>query len=164
MKLINPFFFLIVASLFFASCENKSNKSSIPASAVYIRLDLTYHSTQLHGPNANAYFTERDATKGIYDVGYGGVLIHASPTSNINNLSGVEYSAFDMACPYEIDENIRIYPDESGAFAVCEKCGSKFELTLGQIATKESLAKENLRRLSISRSGNIINVRQRYNY
>ena len=163
MKFTKSYSLLIIVSIVFAACKNNAYDSSIPNAPIYIRLDLSFHATQLNAPNENACFTEIDVVKGVRNIGYGGVLIHSSPTSNINNLTGVDYSAFDMACPYEVDKTTRILPDESGMYAICEKCGSKFELTFGQIATKESLAKEILKRYNISRSGNFLIVTQRYN-
>lgn len=153
---------LIAASCF--ACNQNTNISSIPTSPVDIYIDLSIYHTHLNAPNENQYFTKDDINTNtnpnlnIRAVGYGGIIIHTYLGDNGNT----GYNAFDMTCPYEIDKQIRVYPDKSGMYAVCEKCGSKFDLSFGQIASEESLAKENLKRHNATRTGNAIRVTQRY--
>lgn len=169
-KRFKTYYFVFLATLFLSACNEKSNKSSIPSSPVNIYLDISIHYTHLNAPNENQCFTKEDINSTnpypdarIFAVGYGGVLIHSIPSTNPNNLLGIEYSAFDMACPYEVDKNILVHPDESGAYAVCKECNSKFELTFGQIADKDSPAKENLKRYNAIRTGNNLRVTPRTN-
>jgi len=150
-------FFLIFASLIFISCENTSNRTSIPSAPVGIRLNLL-HYPHLLSPFTSEYFTAVNPSIGVYAVGFGGVLISTFIDSNSGN---VLYAAFDMACPYEIDRNTRVFPDESGIYAVCETCGSKFNLSfgLGQVAQKP--ANENLRRFNTFKDGTFLRVEPR---
>jgi len=56
-----------------------------------------------------------------------------------------------MACPYEIDRNIRVFPESNNVFAICEECGSRFELINGMVV--EGPAREGLRRFNAFREG-----------
>lgn len=53
-------------------------------------------------------------------TGYGGVLlccdIHGNPT------------AYDLACPVEVDPYVRIYVDPEALIAVCPKCHSTYDV------------------------------------
>ena len=51
-------------------------------------------------------------------IGFGGILVCTTYEA--------KYLAFDLACPYEVKQDVRVKVD--GMFAVCEKCGSKFNI------------------------------------
>lgn len=53
-------------------------------------------------------------------TGFGGILL----VSDIMNTP----RAYDMACPVEAKNNIRIYIDKDKLQAVCPKCGSRFDV------------------------------------
>ena len=76
----------------------------------------------------------------------------------------MEYQAYDMCCPNELDPDVRVWPDSTGIYAVCEKCGSRFDLSsYGMAASANNPSKENLKRHYATRVGNILTVTQRYN-
>ena len=150
---------LLLCIVFFAiSCENSLNRSSVPIAPVSIRINLHHFPHLLATPFTNEYFTEVDQSIGVFAVGFGGVLI----TTFMNPGSiNVQYAAFDMACPYELDRNTRVFPDDTGFFAVCETCGSRFDLSSGLGILAEGPAREHLRRLNVHREGNYLRVMPR---
>lgn len=98
---------------FFSSCD-KSLDSDIPSLPVYlsIKTDLTGLSVP------GAYKTYPKAPDASSYIGFGGVLV-------LCGYDAPEVFAFDMACPYEVDKNVRIKVD-SNNIGVCAKCGSEF--------------------------------------
>ena len=80
-------------------------ETRIPYRAVYLELDLTYQE----------------------QTGFGGVLVYHGLSSNGTGA----FFAFDAACPHEASANVIVDVDESAVYAICPKCGSKFELLNG---------------------------------
>ena len=60
-------------------------------------------------------------------TGFGGVLVYHGLSSNGTGA----FFAFDAACPHEASANVIVEVDESAVYAICPKCGSKFELLNG---------------------------------
>lgn len=153
-----------------AGCEGRGHYSSIPDAFVLIRVNVPVYYPQLNAIGASQCFTKDDINvtqqnfeNQIQATGYGGVLVYAAPSSNPDNLSGIEYQAYDMCCPNELDPDVRVWPDSTGIYAVCEQCGSRFDLSsLGMAASESNPSKENLKRHHASRVGNILTVTQRY--
>ena len=65
-------------------------------------------------------------------TGFGGVLL----------ISGLELVplAYDLACPVERDPKVRIDIDPETYFAVCPKCGSKYDVTMSYGAPVSGIA------------------------
>ncbi len=154
---------------------NRTTYSSIPDAYVFIQVNLSTYYIHLNAPNSSECFVEDDINVNeqnynnfIQATGYGGVIVYAAPTTNINNLTGVDYYAYDMACPYEADPDVRVYPEgypdnKNSIHAVCQECGSRFDLSsLGMAASEDNLSKENLKRHEAVRVGNVLTVTQRY--
>ena len=162
MKFKLKIFVFVLFCCFVISCNNDSNRSSIPIAPVQVRINLL-HFPHLSAMPGTQYFTEANPAIGVWNVGYGGVLI-----STFMDLSSpnVLHAAFDMACPYEMNRNIRVFPEgEDGrfaAFAVCEACGSRFNLIDGLGMLMEGPATEGLRRFNTFRDGTFLRVVQRY--
>jgi len=149
---------LIIAALFFTACKNNAYESSVPFAPVNIRLHLSLHAPHLFAINSNQYYTKTNPSIGVYDVGYGGVLIYSMLGENGSRV----YRAFDMTCPYEIDANVRVYPDiTTGLSAICEKCGSKFNLNWGLGQVEEGPAEENLKRFNAHFDGTYLRITPR---
>lgn len=130
---------LFIISSILLGCRN-TDVSSIPDVPVYLNLNLTINYNTFRAPLQYLTFEKRNDAVGAYNVGYGGVLV------NINVES--KYCAFDMACPYEKDKKIKVRPDQTGGFAVCEQCGSKFDLVYGYGQVTQGPSKESLKRYS----------------
>ncbi|MDR2682902.1 MAG: hypothetical protein LBB64_03415, partial [Dysgonamonadaceae bacterium] len=61
--------------------------------------------------------------------------------------------AYDLACPHEIDRNVRVIPDAEGT-AHCPKCGSVFVTMWGTgLPEKNSVATQPLRSYVVQSTG-----------
>ncbi len=139
------FFISSVIILTLSSC-NDNPISSIPDFPVYMELNLT----STYPTFKNSYNQSLTFTKGVTitdRVGYGGILV-------CTGFEG-EYYAFDMSCPYEAKQTIRVYPNGNGQ-AVCEKCGSVFDTGYGIGNPSAGPAKEVLKKYKTSLSGDIL--------
>jgi len=113
--------------------------SSIPIVPVFIELHLATDPTFKENPYQFRVFEQRRAEHEA--VGFGGILVICGfGSSNI-----FEYYAYDLACPYEAKANIKVTPNEIGQ-AVCETCGSVYEIIHGIGNPIEGPAKEILKR------------------
>lgn len=140
--------FLFLISLFLISCESDLNvDTSIPQMPVYFNLSLMKDAPELIGIGACKTFIQPIHISDA--MGYGGIIIY----HNVND----GYYAYDAACPYECDKNIRVVPDASG-IAVCPKCSSKFDIGFGSGTPSKGPAKYNLRIYQVIRRGDILTV------
>ncbi|MDL2290299.1 hypothetical protein LJB95_02725, partial [Paludibacteraceae bacterium OttesenSCG-928-F17] len=134
---IFPIAFLIFFLTSFISCRNTGG-SSIPSAPVFIKYNLSVHNTVLRAPLDYVTFEKRNDLEGIYNIGYGGVLVNMDMNGKL--------CAFDMTCPRENDKEVKVQPDDTGAYAVCENCGSKFDLVYGYGQVSQGPSKDNLKR------------------
>ena len=105
----------------FIRCDKpKPLSGTIPNQLVSLALDLNFGDTDLIPALATKSITK---LRGIGDrgVGFGGVLIIHGFSSN----GGLNFFAYDLACPYEADNNVLVIPDDEGK-ARCPKCGSVY--------------------------------------
>lgn len=76
--------------------------------------------------------------KGLDRTGFGGLLLICDPNG--------EYLAYDLACPVEVKNDIRIYVDSDNSLAgiaKCPKCQSTYNLfSYGAPASGEALKKK----------------------
>lgn len=146
MKLLLKYISLVILiNLPLVSC-NDNYISSIPDFPVYLELNLT----TTYPVFRNSYDKSLTFIKPITvvdRVGFGGILV-------CTGFDG-EYYAFDMSCPYEAKQNIRVYPNELGQ-AVCESCGSVFDIGYGVGNPSSGKAKEVLKRYKTSLNGDIL--------
>jgi len=117
---------LIFISGVFTACDD-SYVSSIPSYPVSLQLNLTStYPTFRNSFNQFLLFEKR-----IYEtdrIGFGGIIIY----SGIDDSGNTGYYAFDMACPYEAQSNVRVYPvKESLGQVKCDKCGSVYDVSFG---------------------------------
>jgi len=55
------------------------------------------------------------------------------------NVGNNEFMAYDATCPYEVQEGCKVLPDKSSMILVeCKCCGSKYEVTFGDVNTGPS--------------------------
>ena len=128
------------------SC-NDNVQSSIPDFPVYLNLNLTTTYPNFRSPNQALTFEKR-----IFEtdrIGYGGILVYIG-------FDG-EYYAFDMSCPVEVKQTIRVHPNGLGQ-AVCKNCGSVFDLGYGIGNPSSGGAKETLKRYKTTLSGDILYI------
>ena len=146
-SLIKHIAFFLFICFPFTGC-NDNYISSIPDFPVYMDLNLT----TTYPTFRNSYNHSLTFEKGVLATdrtGYGGILVYTG-------LDG-GYYAFDMSCPYEAKQNIRVYPNDK-AQAVCEGCGSVFDIGYGIGNPVSGKAKETLKRYKAGLSGDILYI------
>ena len=113
-----PTVLLLFISCFLLACESPLT-SPIPSAPVNLEINLNYADIDLVPALAAKSFTKpRLATDRL---GFGGVLVVHGYNSN----GAVDFFAYDLACPHEIDRNVLVVPDDEGK-ARCPKCGSVY--------------------------------------
>ncbi len=127
---------LVIFSFF--SCDS-IDKSVIPDSPVYIERNI--HSEALELRTIGGYKTFIEIDQYGDAIGFGGILVQYGYDE--------VYYAFDMACPHEVDRNVRVFPNENGQ-AVCSTCGSVFSIGYGSGNRLSGPVKEGLRRYRVS--------------
>lgn len=113
--------FMSLLILFCALSCTKTEHSYFPSYPVYLELDLTFEDKDLNGVMAYKEYI-RGKTSGLAATertGLGGILVYHSVDG---------YHAYDLACPYETQVSVRVKMDEDAIYAVCPKCGSKYNV------------------------------------
>ncbi|MDR3653870.1 MAG: hypothetical protein P4L34_12985 [Paludibacter sp.] len=150
MRFLRKYYlFTTFLALSFTSCYDNV-QSSIPDFPVYLELNLI--STYPTFLNSTLHCLTFETLSGlpITDrIGYGGILV-------CTGFEG-EYTAYDMACPYEAKRNIRVHPNGIGQ-AVCDSCGSVFDIGYGFGSPISGKAKQPLKRYKTTLSSNILYV------
>jgi nitrite reductase/ring-hydroxylating ferredoxin subunit len=133
--------------LVFIGCENDEQRR-IPDAPVYLELDLTGRYSTFRNPYDTVVY-DYNTPKTVKDyIGFGGILVNVGYDGN--------YYAYDLACPYDVDPGIRVYPDRSGMKAICKSCGSEFEIWNGTGMVSKKPSKWNLRRYQAVVRNNIL--------
>ena len=122
--------------------------SSIPDYPVNLQLNLTTTYPTFRN-SVNQFLLFETRIKENDRVGFGGILVNTGFDGN--------YYAFDMACPYEAKYNVRVYPNEIGQ-AVCESCGSVFNIAFGNGDPISGPAAETLKRYRTMLSGDMLYI------
>ncbi|NDP22275.1 MAG: hypothetical protein GZ091_14515 [Paludibacter sp.] len=138
-----------------ASCDD-SYKSSIPDYFVSLQLNLTTtYPTFKNSSNQFLLFETR-----VFEtdrIGFGGILVCSGV--GFDDSGNTRYYAYDMACPYEVKNNIKVYPVENDLGKVaCEKCGSVYDVGFGFGNPVSGPAKESLKRYRASLSGDVLYI------
>ena len=130
-------------------------ETRIPYRAVYLELDLTYQDKALNAIQAYKIYTSKDVDQAGEQTGFGGVLVYHGLSSNGTGA----FFAFDAACPHEASANVIVDVDESAVYAICPKCGSKFELlTVWQSGEDLAREKQALKQYVVDTNGNKIYI------
>ena len=132
-------FILLVVPLFVAGCNGFIWESSIPERAVYVERTLLTEAFELLSVGGYKTIT-KDNKKINESVGFAGILLFHGYND--------EYFAFDLACPYELNENVKVEPNTMGQ-AVCPICGSVYSLGWGTGALQSGVAKEGLKKYRV---------------
>ena len=131
-------------------------QSSIPDLPVSLQLNLTTtYPTFKNSSNQYLLFEKRYLETDR--IGYGGILVCTGVA--LDDYGNSTYFAFDMACPYEADKDVKVYPDENSlGKVVCEKCGSVFDVGYGFGNPLSGPAKETLKKYRTTISGDYLIV------
>lgn len=134
-------FAIIFPILFLSMCQDP-NLKRVPDTPVFLRLSLTgQYPTFRDNINDTLVFTKpRIGYEREDQLGYGGILIVVGIGEK-----GTDYFAYDLCCPFEVQANIRVYPDGNG-HAKCRVCGSTFYLTDGWGRVTKGPSKWSLKR------------------
>lgn len=131
MTRIAKWVILLLTICMITSCESV-NDERIPPVAVYIDLSNqgTWDTYGVHGYGQNTRFIKQERIPANYPystltyTGFGGVLL-------ISGRSGDDYNsplAYDLACPVEAKNNVRLSIDRQTFEAYCPKCHSRFDV------------------------------------
>jgi nitrite reductase/ring-hydroxylating ferredoxin subunit len=126
------------------SCEETVNP--IPVRRVYLTLDLTFEDKELKAIPSSKAFTIKNANLAQGEsVGFGGVLV-------VHDMFGA-YKAFDLACTYEVRQDITIHVDNEVLYAICPKCDTHYDIGTGN-GVPNGKSKHYLRMYNITQNGN----------
>jgi nitrite reductase/ring-hydroxylating ferredoxin subunit len=138
---------VLVINLLFVRCKD-NYYSSIPDYPVSLELNLTTtYPTFRNSINQSHTFIKPITV--MDRIGFGGILVYSG-------FDG-EYYAFDMSCPYEVKQTVRVYPNGLGQ-AVCEGCGSVFDIGYGIGNPSSGKAKEGLKRYKVTLNGDVLYI------
>lgn len=143
--------FLILCGIAFSCSTFVSN---IPYARVYLELDLTFSDRALKAMSAYKIYNQKNIDQAGEMTGFGGVLVYHGV-----NASGMDqYYAFDAACPYEAKTSIIVEITDDGLYAICPKCGSKYDLLNGIANPLEGPSDQYLKQYNVSMQGDKIYV------
>lgn len=135
LRHITGFTALTAALLTLPSCETTDDER-IPAYPVQIMLNnpglWDTYGVSAYGQSRN--FIRQTGTPSNFHflestyTGFGGVLLIMG--MNPFSAGDVIPLAYDLACPVECKEYIRVYVDPESLDAVCPECGSHYDVTL----------------------------------
>ena len=149
---ISLLFLLPVGLLCLISCENEDQRR-IPEASVYMELNLaTSYPTFRNSVNDTLVFTRPRNGHPTDRVGYGGILVYT-----FVNGTDLNYCAFDLCCPNEVNPNIRVNPNDRGE-AVCKSCGTVYQLLTGTGMVISGPSKWNLKRYKVQLSGDMLYI------
>lgn len=119
--------------------------SSIPNYPVNLNLNLTSTYPTFKNNPGQFLILKTPPTAGER-VGFGGILIYTSFDQD------EPYYAFDLACPNEAEQNIKVVPNDLGQ-VVCEKCGTVYDIFTGTGLSANDPSKERLKKYKTSLQG-----------
>lgn len=138
------FSFLI---LILSGCDD-NYISSIPPYPVNLQLNLTStYPTFRNNINSILLFEKPIQVNDL--VGFGGILMYVDFNGN--------YCAFDLACPHEADQKIKVVPNDLGQ-VVCEGCGTVYNISYGIGDPVKGPSKEVLKKYKTSLQGDWLYV------
>lgn len=116
------------------ACESVDD-DRIPPYAVNLQLDSQgiWDTYGVHGYGQYRYFIKEEKIPANYSytalsqTGFGGILL-------ISGYDNGDYNvplAYDLACPVEAKQSVRIQIDKSDFHAYCPSCGSRYDVCEG---------------------------------
>ncbi|EOA59752.1 hypothetical protein HMPREF1214_01001 [Bacteroides sp. HPS0048] len=116
----------VVLLLSMVSCGD-TYQSDIPNKRVDMKINLL-QSPYFKIDNSPYFLEVKQPSKYDEYVGYSGLIIGYSV------LNG--FCAYDLCCPIEAQQNVRVSIQKENWKAVCAKCGSEYDLMNGGVLTK----------------------------
>lgn len=130
----------LLSAISLTGCGNEVNNDRIPAYPVEINLSNAglWTTYGIGGIGMYRYFIKGQEPSNFQWLattytGYGGVLlVGVDPAAYFQNEAWPYLpQAYDMACPVECQEDVRVYVDDNSFEAVCPECGSRYTLYSG---------------------------------
>ena len=129
--------FTLISCIFFSSCGEEEQVSNIPTYAVNLMIEPSGIDNHLSiVGNIGIYVSDKAAyEKLLNDIK--GVKVHTAPRlkGEAIGFSGLlliktdmELAAFDLCCPNEIEQRIKVVPTNESMTAKCPECASEFNL------------------------------------
>jgi len=119
---------LLLCGIVLFSCSESDNNSTIPKMPVNLELDLgdLFLDSELNRSLAFKIYTQPRFPSD--KLGFGGIIVINGSLNNQVNLY-----AYDLSCPVEAQNNVRIIPNHhySATTASCPTCGSVFNISDG---------------------------------
>lgn len=140
-------FILIIPLIYLLGACTTNVISPIPNTAVSLEINILRDAPELNAIGGVAEFTS--TIKPYQYLGYGGIVI-------FHNFDD-KFVAFDLACPHEIERTTRVKVNMAGQ-AVCEKCGSTFELGYSSGIPTKGPAKYPMRQYKVAISGDNLRI------
>lgn len=162
MKKIKSIFIISLTTLLFLACGKEEPRYSVPAAPVNFTINTNFLDDYLANTgNIGIYIRSKDKASyddlvagvkgvktfsgdraGISLIGFSGLLVINTGSS----LTSTPFAAFDLCCPVEGLEQIRIVPTSEGT-AECPQCKSIFTILNGTGKAISGRAAENNKNL-----------------
>lgn len=110
----------LLAAVSLAACKTEV-KTSVPSTRVSLEFNILRDAPQLNANGGVATFI-KPKYRNQY-LGYGGVVVFHDFEDR--------FVAFDLACPNEVDPQVRLNVDSIPGEAVCPQCGAVFDIGYG---------------------------------
>ncbi len=143
----NRYIVLLLVALL-VGCKNQMT-SSIPSTKVDFKFNILTDAPQLNANGGVATFIKPKYANQY--LGYGGVVV-------FRNFEGASFAAFDLACPNEVDPQVRLNVDSIPGEAICMQCGAVFDIAYSRGYPISDNCKSPLRPYSLTVSGYEVHV------
>ena len=143
------YIFLSLLIIILSGCDD-NYVSSIPNYPVNLKLDLTSADYSKFKYSAGQYHIFAKPIIATDMIGFGGVLVTTGFDEN--------YYAFDLACPYEAEHNIKVKPNDLLGQVKCETCGTVYDISYGIGNPIKGPSKEVLKRYKTILQGDWLSV------
>lgn len=126
------------------------NLANIGSINIYIKTaDKSAYDKQLSGVKGVQTFAAPRLSNEY--IGYSGLLV----INTGSTLNPTPFAAFDLCCPYESMEGVRVIPTNDGT-AKCPKCGSVYDIIFGTGQVREGVSTKNLQSYYIAPLGSSV--------
>lgn len=152
-----------------SACGKEEPKYTIPAKPVDFKFNTSAvdhnlanigsMSVYIKAADKSAYDKQLTGVKGVQTfiaprlsneyIGYSGLLI----INTGSTLNPTPFAAFDLCCPHERLEAIRVVPTNDGT-AKCPKCGSVYDIIFGTGQVMKGVSSEKLQTYYVASIGN----------
>lgn len=132
---------LALSGIFLGGCAKELIDNRIPAYPVYINLNNSglWSAYGVSGIGSYRYFVREQRIPAGFAylestyTGFGGVLLFGNAPYFVDDGPAAPCMpvAYDLACPVEAKQDVRVYLDEDTFQAICPVCGSHYDVMGG---------------------------------